>query len=97
MLLVAAIKSYTAALLVAVCACLRIQSALHKHTFKLVISFRVIDFLRVLVCCYYYLFFVSKAALAAVISELARRCLSVKSIFLSRPIIIAVFALLRVC
>ena len=97
MLLVAATKSYTTALLVAVCAYLRIQSALHKHTLKLVISFRVIDFLQVLVYCYYYLLFVSRAALTIIVSKLARRYLSVKSIFLSRPNIIAVFALLRVC
>jgi hypothetical protein len=56
----------------------------------------MINFPRVLVCRHDHLFPVPKAALAAVVSDFTRRRVAVESIVVSRTIIIAVSALLRV-
>jgi hypothetical protein len=70
-LLVAAMKSCTAATSLAVCACVRTQSTAHQHTFELVVSFGLINLPRVMVCGHDYFFFIAKAALTAVISKSA--------------------------
>jgi hypothetical protein len=87
-LLVAAIKSCATALLVAVRAC-----TTRQHTSKLIVSFSVVNLPRVLLCRHNYLFFIAKAALAAVVPKSAWRRVAVEPIVVSRIVIKAIVAL----
>ena len=49
----------------------RLRLDTYKHTFKLVVSFPVINLLTVLLCRLNYLFLITKAALAAVVPAFA--------------------------
>ena len=91
-LLVAVIKSCATASLVAVRACITRQ-----HTSELIVSFSVVNLPRVLLYYYDYLFFIAKAALAAVVPQSAWRRVAVEPIVVSRIIIKAIITLWLIC